>query len=1488
MIAMVRPLLVFALFLGAVLLVVSHEPVIRHEEEEEGHAEEAFDFWYGQRAQPFDKIPNGAYLRAFRYSQLQLQKERALSGIWADTTEWSSIGPDNVGGRVLAVAVHPTTPNIIWAGASSGGLWKSTTSGAGASAWTYVNTGYPTVAVSSIAIDSLNPSTMYIGTGEVGSLYARGQVGTPGARSSYGMGVLKSTDGGVTWAQTGLTYTFPQVTAVQKVLLNPKNPNTLFAATTEGTFKSIDAGTSWSLVHNVLMAMDIVINASDTTVLYAAYGQRNSTGGTQGLYKTTNAGTTWTLLAGGLPAASDFGRTSLAISASTPSIIYAGIANANTSQLRGLYRTTNAGTTWTLQTATNYVNAQGWYDNVIAVDPTNPSVVYCAGLDIYKSTDAGVTLNRQSYWYSGYGGIVPAGGPEGPGEYAHADHHAIAFHPTNSNTIYFGTDGGIFVSTDAGISFDGRNGGFVTTQFYNGFANSESDSLIALGGLQDNGTVKYVGGTSWDKTYGGDGGWCAIDPTNPLVMYEEYVYLAISKTVDGGASWFGATNGLATGSTNANFIAPFVISPSTPSVLYGGARVVYKSTDGGSNWFATNGGVNFNGTMVASIGVSSTSADTVICGTGSSASGATFQIFRTTNGGSTWTNVTGTNPNRYPTDIAFDQGSGTVAYLSYSGYGTPHVFKTTNAGATWTDISTNLPDIPVQCVLADPLFPNTIFAGTDLGMYRSTNGGTSWHVFDTGMPPAMITDLNISPVNRVIRASTFGNGVYERRLLTPDIFDYRALAFVSPTNGQSILLNSVLSPIRATFRNLGSLSPVDSFDVRFEILSGNTVVYGNTKRIDNLLPNEVVEVTFDGSYTAAAGGALTIRAISIAGDVNAANDTITGTINVLSAAPVASIPLSKEYCPFIPLASQGTPTPLAGGDDAQFSVALPFPVEFDSYTYDQLQISTNGWVELGTGPEGTERGLSSAAQIGSLGANQNGSLFTTAHPLKALGIWWEDMDVDGSALLSYATVGSAPTRRFIVEWNNARAYYDPVATTTRITFQIEFAEDSPVIRFHYGPVTAGLFGGSDIGAMVGVKDHVGGDFHYLDFTSGSTGTVAEGRTNLSPLTDWPGQDSCYALGTIAATATVPYAQRWNLVSVPLQVADSSIAAVFPGAIAGTTYRFTGGTYAPASAYSPGNGYWTKFAASGSQIVTGSPFPTASVIVDSGWNLVGSVDHSIAIPSDPIIASPFYGYDNGYIIAPNIEPGRAYWVKTQASGILSLGPVASPTSGLQDLEGATSVTITDASGMTQTLYLTQERTGTTPARRLEMPPPAPAGSFDLRFRSNNILERYPVDCGDGKTYPIALNGATSPLRVSIEAPNTDGKEISIVVTTGANDAKSIPLRAGVPTTITPTPGDQIAIRIANSGTIPAAYALGQNYPNPFNPTTTITFALPSDGDVNLAVYDLTGKEVLTLARGRYNAGSYSVQVNMGGMASGVYYYRMTSGSFKEVRKFVLLK
>ncbi|TAK57980.1 MAG: T9SS type A sorting domain-containing protein [Bacteroidetes bacterium] len=794
-----------ALFLASFICVfffVVTSPGIdeqKTEKKEEGKALDAFNWWYGQRASTQGLIPTQSIERAHRYAARAFKKEKPQRHTNGVLSQWESIGPNNVGGRVLSLAVDPLNPNILWAGSASGGLWKSTTKGIGADAWDYVSTGFPTISVSAIAIDQTNPATMYIGTGEI-SYYLVPLVGTPGARASYGMGILKSTDAGTTWQQTSLTSDFSDITAIQRIAINPLNSNTLYSATSEGIFKSTDAGESWTQVLSVVMAMDVVIIPSDTNTLISAHGNLNSSPN-QGMYRTTNGGSTWIQLSGGLPTM-NFGRTALSVAPSNPNIIYAGISNGSSLNIIGLYKSTNIGITWSQMSTINYVGGQGWYNNAVAAHPQNENVVFCAGLDLYKSTAGGANLTHKSNWTAGYSYQIPPGEAEGTFLYVHADHHAIAFDPLDTNVVYLGTDGGVFQSTDGGETFAGRNGGFVTTQFYSGFANSATNQNFAFGGLQDNGVLKYVGSVAWDKVDGGDGGWCAINPANNNIVYDEYVYLMMSRSVNGGASFSPITNGLSVGSTNANFIAPFVISPSNPNILYAGAKNIFKTVNGGTNWTATNGGANLNGTKISCIAVSWTSPDTLMAATGTGTYNASplFQVFASHNGGTTWSNVTGVLPERYPTDIYFDTKKSATAFITYSGYGGSHVFKTTNLGQSWIDISSNLPDIPVQSIVNDPEEPEHLFVGSDLGVFLSTDGGASWNDFNAGMPPAMVTDLTTFNPTGILRAATFGNGVYQRELpRTP------TLTLVSPSGGE-LFVSGRQYPITWTQKHTGILS----------------------------------------------------------------------------------------------------------------------------------------------------------------------------------------------------------------------------------------------------------------------------------------------------------------------------------------------------------------------------------------------------------------------------------------------------------------------------------------------------------------------------------------------------------------------------------------------------------------------------------------------------------------------------------------------------------
>lgn len=764
----------------------------RGEIHEEGHAAEMFDWWYGQRAFPNEAIPDAGFGNAVAYVKASMPAESASGGLRGTT--WTSIGPDNIGGRVLSIAVDPANVSRVWAGMAAGGLWLSTTSGDGADAWDLINTGFPTVAVSGIVIQASNSNNMWISTGEIGR-YGRGQVGTPGARSSYGLGVLRSTNGGTTWAVTGLNWTFDQNRAVQALKIDPTNANVLWAATTEGVYKTTDAGTNWTLSNPVLMAMDLVVDPGATNTVYATHGQLGVPDDTQaGIYKTTNGGTSWVRLGGGLPT-TNFGRTPLSLfkPAGGGTVVYAGVSDAVSRQVVGLFRTTNGGTNWTNINSTNWAASQAWYDNTIAAHPTNSTIILCAGLDVYRSTNSGSSLNQVASWFLGFDGVVPAGGPEGPSDYVHADSHAITFTPGNPAIVYVGCDGGVFKSTDTGATWAGKNGGLVTTQFYAGFANGFTTADLALGGLQDNGTVKYLGTPSWSKVFGGDGGWCAIAANDEDVLYEEYVYSEIYKSTDGGSSW---DNVHFASSATANFIAPFVNAELNPSVLYCGTLAVEKTTNGGTTWNFVGGSSNWNGTPVNTIGVAFTDANYVLASTGSSATGAIFELRRSTNGGTNWTNVTAGLPNRYLTDISYDPANKNHVWITFSGYGASHLFESTNAGLNWTDRTGNLPDVPCQAVAVDPTNPSIVYVGTDLGIFRTTNSGATWSDFNSGLPPAMILDLVFKKDERLLRAATFGNGVYERAITDDAVA--APIAIAPPASSLVSLSNAAPNPFRSS------------------------------------------------------------------------------------------------------------------------------------------------------------------------------------------------------------------------------------------------------------------------------------------------------------------------------------------------------------------------------------------------------------------------------------------------------------------------------------------------------------------------------------------------------------------------------------------------------------------------------------------------------------------------------------------------------------------
>jgi photosystem II stability/assembly factor-like uncharacterized protein len=726
------------------------DQVLREKEEEKSDALEALNFLTRSRIYPNEDIPSAAYYNAFTYSKSNLiHKEKFV------TYNFEQIGPHNIGGRTLDVQFNPQNTNTIFAGAAGGGLWKSYTGGVGVSVWYQVPTGYPVLGVSSIAIVPNDSNTIYIGTGEVYNYQnSHGGLTIRVTRGSYGMGILKTTDYGITWTKS-LDWSYNNERAIQKVRIDPNNYNIIWAATTQGTFKSTDAGQTWNQVHNILMATDVVINPSNGNIVYEACGNLNSTG--NGIYRTTDGGINWIELTNGLPA-NYGGKALLEIYQSNPQIIFASIGNgSNTGSGTWLCKSTNGGDNWSIINTTDYSTYQGWYSHWVGVNPTNQNLVLTGGIDVFKSTNGGTTLTQKSYWYNWYFGVTPPGGPEGPPDYVHADQHSITYNPNNPNIIYLGTDGGVFRSTDGGETFAGCNGGFQTTQFYSQFASSSTSSNIGVGGLQDNATAIYLGTDAWKRVIGGDGCACGINPNNQNNMYGTYTYLTLYKSNDLGDNFNDITP---PNSSGAGFYAPFVICRSNPNILYAGSTFVHKSTNQGNGWTIVNGGQSLDGNPLLAMTVSNFSTDTLYATTSPITSRG--HVFVSFNGGISWTNITGILPDRYLTDITIAPNNAAIVYVTVAGYGSSHLFKSTNAGQSWIDIGTSLPDAPGYSIIVDPINQNNVFFGNDITVYASTDAGNSWFEYSNGLPEAsFIYDLNIVNVNHRLRVATHGNGVYE-------------------------------------------------------------------------------------------------------------------------------------------------------------------------------------------------------------------------------------------------------------------------------------------------------------------------------------------------------------------------------------------------------------------------------------------------------------------------------------------------------------------------------------------------------------------------------------------------------------------------------------------------------------------------------------------------------------------------------------------------------
>jgi len=688
-----------------------------------------WEWFWGQRVYPDGLFPSPD--KTYIEYQKRLRADKKNLDNTLTVGNWENLGPttNNGGygglGRINVVREHPSNSNTIYAGAASGGLWMSTDGG---NNWSTNTDELGSLGVTDLVFDPDDSNIIFMATGD-------------GDHSdTYSVGVLKSTNGGASWNTTGLNWTQNNNRTISRLLINPVNSDFIYAGGSNGIYKSTNGGTDWSLVFNTMSVKDMELKPGTPSTIYAA---RNA------IYRSTDNGTSWTQLTSGLPT-SGMERIALAVSPNNANYVYALISSTSGSGFLGLYRSTNSGDSWTLMSSTPNIlgwnvtgsdtGGQGWYDLCLAASPTNANEIYAGGVNIWKSTNGGVNWTRSTYWNSAYTPTV------------HADQHDLWF-STNSNTLYVGNDGGVYHTTNGGTNWSWVGSGLQISQFYR-LGVSATNSNIVIAGAQDNGT-KLKSGTNWTDVIGGDGMECIVDHSNANIMYGSIYYGQIRKSTNGGSSFNTLTLPSEYNSGYGAWVTPYVMDPTNSNILYVGYRNIFKTTNGGGSWTSIS---NFTSGSITVLQVAPSNTNYIYASTGGS------YLKATTNGGANWTEYA-LPAYTTLTYLAVDNDNPLNIWATFSGYYSGQkVYNSTNGGQSWTNISGTLPNLPVNCVVHQKDFNDRIYVGTDIGVYYRDNNTDNWVSFNTNLPNVVITELEIQYSTNKLRAATFGRGLWEAEI----------------------------------------------------------------------------------------------------------------------------------------------------------------------------------------------------------------------------------------------------------------------------------------------------------------------------------------------------------------------------------------------------------------------------------------------------------------------------------------------------------------------------------------------------------------------------------------------------------------------------------------------------------------------------------------------------------------------------------------------------
>jgi photosystem II stability/assembly factor-like uncharacterized protein len=699
------------------------------------------------------------------YSRLERQGRMTLDKAAFPNNVWQELGPWNIAGRIRALAVDPTNPNIMYAGAAAGGIWKTTDQGV---SWFTVTDTLALLPVGAITVDPNNPRRIFAGTGEpcVDPVqYTTRSNWTPTYLSS--LGILKSEDAGASW--TLLPWPAPNNAAPHRITTHPTSNDTVLAATVQGLMKTSNGGKSWVNVSNGDIT-DVFYQPGNPSRVYMAIGYDNSSGtsGSNGVYVSDAGGAKYSFrrLAKNFPTGDSCGRVLIGMSAANPNRLYAAVAlsrNKISVEVNDFFLflvSTDAGETWERKInalSSSSTNGQAYYDMAMAVSPTDPNLIFFGGLDIFRSTNGGFTFTRLTNWTR-----QPT-----DSRFAHADHHSLVFRVGDGNTIFNGNDGGVSISSDKGDSWSRRLGQLGTIQFYSCTFDPTNPTFV-YGGTQDNGSLGRTANNNaqWFEVFGGDGGNVAIDPKSVTTRYVVSTTAStrpIYRVISGTPKELGSGLNAGGSADRFNWIAPLMLHPSDRTFLYTASQFVYRMQNpdnSNPSWELIS--PELSPGIVTDLAVAPTNPERMYAAT---QFGAVWVCDNARKMDPTWVSG-GTNlPFKWLTDITVDWDNADIAYVAVSGFGSGHAFKSVDRGKTWVNISGNLPNIPASAIVRSRADVNTLFLANDLGVWYTRDGGTNWERFGIGMPNVVVFDMKMTPDDRLLVA-THGRGMWTTSAVT--------------------------------------------------------------------------------------------------------------------------------------------------------------------------------------------------------------------------------------------------------------------------------------------------------------------------------------------------------------------------------------------------------------------------------------------------------------------------------------------------------------------------------------------------------------------------------------------------------------------------------------------------------------------------------------------------------------------------------------------------